>query len=1482
MAKSKCGKEKDQHRKTNKSEATNIPQDNHHSGDGSRADRIPPSRAKAYTRKGEKERLIKREGGKDSKEAEGNRREKKISMEGIQREEATEIHIEEDLYKEVNMWASNEIEKGDPVKIQKKETGKQPMIRDWLVREEKKERDGVREKTKRERGESKPSEHSDMRTVIMSQRGERKSTEEKGESRTVIVKKRDERRQVEQIEDERIVLAQNEGCPAEHTGEGRGEIDVRNGPGAEVLSRNWMNLTRADYRTLQGKRYLNDKIIDSYIHLIQERSTASPDLPTVYGLTTFFYTQLSTFGLEEGSKRTQDWIKEDLREKDWIFCPIHRHDHWTLIAVEISTRTIHYLDSLVGSRNKSPAPGLFLRYMEAYYRKLGEEVQFKIRIRKDAPIQQNGVDCGVFLCQYAERMSRNGGLDFQQGDMPMARKRMTKELLNGKLFTGSGKGKDVQQDQVSSKWKTKKTTKSKKKMEEERSSSEKPKEPEAGKRKEKVQWPKANSSAWEQWDKEMTELLKTQSSTPESKAVLHPMIIYTMGKDRFGVKEGNRKKHEEMKGPTRRQRKCKKLREDINLLKESYRNAREEEKAGVKQLQDEKLRELRLAKRAESLKKSRKKYTRNCNAFMSNPFEFAREVIAPKPKGKMASSKKETESYLEKAHSNQGKDSKAKEDFHEYEPPKIEFDDSLPTWKEFNDRIQKARNKSAPGPNGVPYLVYKKCPGLARLLFGYLKGLWRKNVISRTWREAEGVFIPKEEGAKEVKDFRTISLLNVEGKIFFALKADRLLKYALANQYIDTTVQKGGVPDISGCLEHTSVISQMIREAKAGKKDLVVTWLDLANAYGSIPHHLIMEALKNTHVPERVQDLIKSYYNEVKIRFSTAAFTTDWQRVERGIITGCTLSVILFVLAMSMLVEEAKRETKGPKSDSGQQQPNIRLFMDDIATATNTLVQTKYLLEKLSENFKKAELKVKPEKCRSLVMIKGEISRRMPVIDGKQITSITDQPIKYLGKKYNNRVDDREQVEETIEEVKGMLKKVDRCKLPGKYKSWMLQNMLLPRILWPLTIYNVPITKVTHIQRLLTGRLKKWLGLPKSFATDCLYSKTGKLQLPYTDVVEEFKTSKARLLVTLKESEDPGVKRAEVRVDGGRKTDTQAAVEEAESRLKMQELTGIPNKGKEGLGLHPRVPFSKASKKEKRKMIVKTIKEMEEEGRTVRMTNFKKQGAQLGWEVPERKLGHREILEMPESRLKFLVKAVYDLLPTPSNKNLWYGTEESCHLCGGVGTVCHILSGCPTALAQGRYKWRHDEVLRELAQTVEERRIDHNKDEEKVGAGVMFVKAGEKRKKKNVRSVPRTYMEGARDWRLLVDLDSKLRVPHYIVETDLRPDMLLISDSTKRMGVVELTVPSEDRVEVAGELKKNKYAVLQQEGKKQGWGVQIWAVEVGCRGFPAASMATLLRDVGVTGGERKRKLRKLGETAERASKWLWSCSRVREWGRSSS
>ena len=97
----------------------------------------------------------------------------------------------------------------------------------------------------------------------------------------------------------------------------------------------------------------------------------------------------------------------------------------------------------------------------------------------------------------------------------------------------------------------------------------------------------------------------------------------------------------------------------------------------------------------------------------------------------------------------------------------------------------------------------------------------------------------KEQNSKTVNQFRTISLLNVEGKIFFAILAKRLTSFLTGNSYIDTSVQKGGVSGFSGCVEHTSAITQLISEAKKGRKDLTVVWLDLANAYGSIPHQLI-------------------------------------------------------------------------------------------------------------------------------------------------------------------------------------------------------------------------------------------------------------------------------------------------------------------------------------------------------------------------------------------------------------------------------------------------------------------------------------------------------------------------------------------------------------------------------------------------------------------------------------------------------------------
>ena len=129
-----------------------------------------------------------------------------------------------------------------------------------------------------------------------------------------------------------------------------------------------------------------------------------------------------------------------------------------------------------------------------------------------------------------------------------------------------------------------------------------------------------------------------------------------------------------------------------------------------------------------------------------------------------------------------------------------------------------------------------------------------------------------------------------------------------------------------------------------------------------------------------------------------------------------------------------------------------------------------------------------------------------------------------------------------------------------------------------------------------------------------------------------------------------------------------------------------------------------------------------------------------------------------------------------------------------------------------------------------------------------------------------------------VDIGERMKIPISVAVTDLRPDLTITSLKTKQMAIIELTVPTEDRVEISGEIKRAKYEILVSEGRKNGWRMRCWAVEVGCRGFPAVSMSRLLKDLGFAGGERRKMMEKLGSIAEEASRSLWKASHYKNWG----
>ena len=589
------------------------------------------------------------------------------------------------------------------------------------------------------------------------------------------------------------------------------------------------------------------------------------------------------------------------------------------------------------------------------------------------------------------------------------------------------------------------------------------------------------------------------------------------------------------------------------------------------------------------------------------------------------------------------------------------------------------------------------------------------------------------------------------------------------------------------------------------------------------------------------------------------------------------MSVILFALGMTWLLRSTKEETKGPKMSSGEVQSNARLYMDDIQTSTETLVQTSYLLERLGGILQDARLVVKAAKSRILIIYKGQVRRKELKMNGEVITSLSDKPVKYLGKWYNDSLKETQQIEEVEKLLKKYLQRIDRSLLPGKFKVWVSQNVLMPILMWPLSIYEVTMTQVEKFEKLLTKSIKAWLGIPKSLSTAALYGRTTKLQLPIKSLTEEVKVVKARNKVTLEDSKDEKIRNAGVEVNIGRKWKAKQEIEDARSALRMQEIAGIGCRGREGIGVTSRRYYSKVSKKERRKMVVGKVREKEEHRRQVKLTGLGKQGRSCSWEVEERRLTEKQLWEMEGTRLKFLVKSVYDLLPTPQNKNVWFQTEENvCPVCGERGTLKHILSSCNVALSQGRYTYRHNKVLKVLADIIEKARIRSMKSKGTKKMSINFVTAGQKGEPRKQHT--KSYFDGVQDWKMIVDLPGRrLKVPVHIAVTRKRPDIVIYSNTRKQVLMVELTCPYEDRIGLANELKRSNYEELRQDCSMNGWCCQVWPVEVGVRGFVGRSVGALLKEVGTIGAERKRSIQELSAAAEEGSRVLWSRHHQKEW-----
>uniref|UniRef100_A0A8C9EU86 SUMO specific peptidase 2 n=1 Tax=Pavo cristatus TaxID=9049 RepID=A0A8C9EU86_PAVCR len=216
-----------------------------------------------------------------------------------------------------------------------------------------------------------------------------------------------------------------------------GEIAAALGEGKpdEIMSSAFkLKLTREDIQTLNDLHWLNDEVVNFYMNLLMERGKKE-QYPRVYAFSTFFYPRL----LSEGYRAVKRWTRNvNLFKQDIILVPIHLRSHWTLVVVDLRKKTITYFDSF-GKRGDKICETVFQYLQEESWEKQKvklspSEWTLHSMESHEIPQQSNGSDCGVFMCKYADYVSRDKPITFTENDMPYFRKRMVWEIIHQQLL----------------------------------------------------------------------------------------------------------------------------------------------------------------------------------------------------------------------------------------------------------------------------------------------------------------------------------------------------------------------------------------------------------------------------------------------------------------------------------------------------------------------------------------------------------------------------------------------------------------------------------------------------------------------------------------------------------------------------------------------------------------------------------------------------------------------------------------------------------------------------------------------------------------------------------------------------------------------------------------------------------------------------------------------------------------------------------------
>ena len=378
--------------------------------------------------------------------------------------------------------------------------------------------------------------------------------------------------------------------------------------------------------------------------------------------------------------------------------------------------------------------------------------------------------------------------------------------------------------------------------------------------------------------------------------------------------------------------------------------------------------------------------------------------------------------------------------------------------RDLKHALNGSANGKAPGPDGLPVELYKVIWNvIGEDLFEVFQNSYSQQILPKSMRDASITVLPKTGDLTEVKNWRPISLLNADYKVFAKCIANRI------STFLPFVVSPEQTASVRGrkISHNLSLVRDFIFLADTQSLDAFLISVDQHKAFDMVDWSFLSSLMSTMEFPDYIVNWVTIMYTNIRSRLVVNGFHGRFFHPTRGVRQGCPLSPALYVIfseAVNLCIS-TNPDIQGP--DILGKYPVISQFADDIVIG-GTSTDSIFAIFRSLKIFELASgAKINPDKSNGLWL--GRNRERTDCPNGVQFNGSV---IKVLGLYLGSSFTPTGFWERLLGSVQRQIKFYTKLKFTLKGKIVVIKQLLIPLLVYPSFILVCPQHIIKRLQKM--------------------------------------------------------------------------------------------------------------------------------------------------------------------------------------------------------------------------------------------------------------------------------------------------------------------------------------------------------------------------------------------------------------------------------